>query len=78
MSEREFFRVKKMTVEVTNAGAQPCILNRIVATASIRFITYDRMLHPPKVNANLMSPSCLQFYIQQCESLERTPNSISG
>ncbi len=76
MSEREFLCVQEMTIEVADARAELCILDRIVAAAPISLIANDRMFQPRQVNANLVSPPGFQFHIQQRESLKRTSNPI--
>ena len=59
MSEPEFFCVQKITVQVTNAGAQLWILNRVVTPASVRLVTDNRVLQPREMNANLVCAASL-------------------
>ena len=56
MLKTEFLRMQKVSIECANAGAQTRILDRVVASTSIRLITNDRMLQPREVHADLVRP----------------------
>jgi hypothetical protein len=64
MSEGEFLGVKEVAFEVADASTELWILDRVVASASVNLITYDRMLQPREMNANLMCPACLELDVQ--------------
>src|SRR5215207_9215155 len=76
MRKRKFLGVQELTFEIANSCAQLWILNSVIAAAAIGFVGYDRMFQPGKMNADLVCSASFQFHIQQCETLERTSNSV--
>ena len=59
MREGELFGVQKMATKVTHVRAQPRVLNCVVTTGAVGFITDNRMFEPRQMNANLVRPAGL-------------------
>ena len=59
VSEAELLRMQKLPVQLGNLAPNSCVGNGLVATGAVNFVTYDRMLDPGKMYANLMSASGL-------------------
>src|SRR2546423_14691475 len=76
MRERELLSMEKMAAEVANAGAQAYILNRVVTSRAVRFISNHRVLQPRKMHANLVRPSGLQLNIDQRKPIKTPAHAI--
>jgi len=75
MRESKLLGVQELAVEAADAGAEACVLNRIVTAAAVSLVTYDRMLQPRKMDSDLMRSSGLELNIEECETIESTSHT---
>ena len=57
MCNGQLFGVEKVTIQAPNMSPYSSVLDRIVAAASIGFVTNNWMSEPGKVNTNLVRPA---------------------